>query len=232
LQKAPPKSSISDDGSLEEIEMSIKRAFGVLAGVALLVMGVAAKAQAAPMVYFSPSPQTINISNINTVSFDILVSGLTEAIGGYDITFEWDDTILGNAFGSGDPDNNFNPIEDFIPVGGAGIQSLFLAGDPANNNDGTTDPLRIATASFPVLNIGTTQIRLTYAALSNADGTADIAGVTTQDALVCVVRLGTEGPTAPVLNDPGCTVPEPTMLSLLAAGLATAVVRRRASKRS
>jgi hypothetical protein len=209
----------------------MKKAFSVVAGVALLAMGLSTPAQAAPIVYVSPVSQSINISNVTTVAVDILVSGLTEEIGGYDFTLEWDDTILSFAGGDADPDNNFTGFS-LIPDIGSDYLSIFIAGDPANNNDGTTDPLRIATLSWDAIGIGNTPLHFSYAALSNADGTADIAGVKSQDGLVCVVRQGDQGPTAPVLNDPNCTVPEPTMLSLLAAGLATAVVRRRASKRS
>jgi hypothetical protein len=205
---------------------SMMKSLGIGVAAALMVAGLSVRAQAAPIVYVSPVAQTINISNITEFQVDILVEGLTEEIGGYDFTLEFDESIIDVVSSLADPDDNFSNEDEFDDFG-AGFFSWFVAGDPANDNDGTTDPLRIATFTFQALNVGNSALNLTFAALSNADGTADIADVTSRDGLVCVARLGSEGPDEPVLNDPGCTVPEPTMLSLLAAGLATAVVRRR-----
>lgn len=210
---------------------SMMKALGISVVAALMVAGLSVRAQAAPIVYVSPVSQLINISNVPEFDVDILVKDADEAIGGYDYRLTWDGAILELVGLDRDPDGNWtnDSVDGTFPdpfTDAVNFIDIFLTGDPAGDNS-ASDDFRMTSLRFKALDVGDSQLNLSFVTLSDEGGDEDIAGVTSQDGLVCVARLGSEGPQAPVLDDPSCTVPEPTMLSLLAAGLATAVVRRR-----
>jgi hypothetical protein len=212
---------------------SMVKALRVAAGAALLVAGLSAQAQAAPIVYVSPVSQTINISNNPFFVVDIFVKDVDEALGGFGFSLTWDASIVVLGLIDWDPDGNWTNAS-VLPLPHPSSLDLSLSGDPAGANLAGTDPFRLATLFFQGIDVGNSKLDLTFAALSDdAQEPTDIPGVTSQDGLVCVVRAGLEGPEEPVLNDPNCVpnVPEPAMLSLLAAGLVTVAARRRAAKR-
>jgi hypothetical protein len=213
---------------------SIVKALGIAALLAMVV-GAATPAQAAPIVSIVPSSVTVNTSVEDEVTLDVLVTGLTEEIGGYSLDIIWNAAVMSWTFIQADPNPNFDPITVFfdpysLDQGNVGI---LIAGDPVAPNTGLTDPLKILSIKFQGLLLeGQTNVDLANVHLSDKAG-FEIDGVEAVGGVVCFARLGG---TAPAYNtqDPNCqrTVPEPMTLSLLAAGLAGAVVRRRASKRS
>lgn len=211
---------------------SIVKSLGIAA--LAIVVGAAAPAQAAPIVSIVPSSVTVNTSVGDEVTLDVLVTGLTEEIGGYSLDILWNAAIMNWIFVDADPNPNFDPNTVFFdPYSLAqGNVGVLIAGDPVGPNTGLTDPLKILSIKFKgnVLE-GQTNVDLANVHLSKKDGATDIADVSAVGGVVCFARLGSPQPTAPA---PECvrSVPEPMTLSLLAAGLAGAVVRRRASKRS
>jgi hypothetical protein len=203
--------------------------------MALALVGLSVRAEAAPIVYIDPASQTVNLSNVNTFSVDVLVKDAGEALGGWDIDLSFNDALIQvssvvvNAA-------NFDPgFADFSTIGGSPVNS-FTAGDPAGNNLAAVSPLLLFTVNFQILGFPDglqSALKLTYAALSEKDGLNDIAGVSVENGLVCFARLGNQAPDT-IANDPNCkpSVPEPGLMALMAAGLATVAARRRqAAKR-
>jgi hypothetical protein len=214
--------------------MNIVRTLGTAALLAFVV-GAAAPAQAAPIVSIVPSSVTVNTSLEDTVTLDVLVTGLTEEIGGYSLDILWDAPIMDWTVIQWDPNPNFDPGTVFLDIFSLadGNVSGLVAGFPVAPNTGLTDPLKILSITFQgdVLE-GQTNVDLLNVHLSDKDG-FEIDDVTAVGGVVCFKRLGSETP-ATIPNDETCqrSVPEPMTLSLLAAGLATLAVRRRGSKRS
>jgi hypothetical protein len=197
-------------------------------GLAVLV-GLSAPAQAAPLVFVSPSAQLVNISTTTDVFVNVVAQDIGEAVGGFDFDISWDDSILSGVVADVvfDPDGYWSGDASFT-IQGTDFMSLFFAGDPS----GIVSPIILATIKFTAIGIGNSNIGLNNVFLSDdaQPNANDIDGYDVAGGLVCVARLG-DPPQGP---QPECTreAPEPALMALMAAGLATVAARRRASKRS
>ena len=179
-----------------------------------LSLWVSGQAYAIPTISISPSTQNAVIGD--SVSVDINVSGLTEPTGGFSATLAFDDTILDGFAFTVDPGGQLISVDDlsFGFLGGVGTGSpldLFFAADSTVLPDdlaGQAAAFTLATVMFTAIGNGVSPLTLLDVVLSNADGSATLASTSTNGE-VCV------GP-----NCGGAVpVPEPGVLSLVAAGL-------------
>lgn len=192
------------------------KVFRVAALAILLGFGAVRHAAAAPIVSIEPVLQTVQVGD--ALSVDLVVSGLTEVIGGFQALLSFDDSILSGVGYVIDPDDEFDGELDLsLGFSGAGLDDspldLFVVGAPSA---GQPTSFRLATISFLATALGKSPLTLSGVVLSAEFGDADIfPGVGT--AAVCVAEQGGT-----------CrTVPEPGFLALLGTGLGTFVVRRR-----
>jgi hypothetical protein len=205
-----------------------RNAFRILALAA--VVGVAAFGSAeAATISVSPATQTVVIGN--PVSVDIVASlGAGEALGAFDFSLAFSDLILNGTTAVVDPDGKFQEAPlgfEGGAFGAGGVSPLVVSGsaDPtcdfvclsALQGTGFT----LARVTFSTVGTGLSPLTLFGVALGDADGFA--LGAQFTNGSVCVTAAATAGP---------CAVPEPASLSLLAAGLAAAFVRRRATRRA
>ena len=194
---------------------SIHKAMRVLAITAAVVVGVVAQAYAAPIVSIDPASQTATVGN--TVTVDVVVSGLTDPIGGFSAVVSFNPAILAGASFLVDPDDHFNLVFDGS-LGFAGAElDLFLAGDPVNQGTG----FRLATITFNATGSGLSPLTLDGVVLSNQSGEDDIFPETA-DGEVCVTPAG-----APGQQCAPPPVPEPALLALIGAGVSALAMRRR-----
>jgi hypothetical protein len=190
-----------------------------------LGIGVVAQAEAVPVVSINPASQTVMTGD--AVSADIVVSGLTELIGGFSAALTFNDSILIGTSYTNDPDGNFSGlIFDFsFGFSGAGGDEspldLFMTGNPAI---GQPDSFVLARVNFLAGTPGLSALALSGVVLSNEDGTQDITpGI--QNGSVCV--------TDQTGNDDVCRrVPEPGLLALFGAGISALAVRRRTAAKT
>ena len=193
---------------------SIHKAMRVLALTAAVVVGVLAQANAAPIVSIDPASQTAAVGD--TVTVDVVVSGLTDPIGGFSAVVSFNPAVLAGASFLVDPDGHFASVFDgSLGFDGADLD-LFLAGDPVAQGTG----FRLATITFDATGSGLSPLTLDGVVLSSEDGEDDMFPET-EDGEVCVTAAGAgEQVCAP-------SVPEPGLLALLGAGVSALAVRRR-----
>ena len=201
----------------------------VFALAALVAVGAFDSAQAAT-ISVSPSTQMVGIGN--PVSVDIVASlGAGEALGAFDFNLAFSDLILNGTTVVVDPDNKFQEAPlgfEGGAFGPLGVSPLLVnaSADPfcdfaclsASQGAGFT-LARVTFSTGGGLSAGLSPLTLLNVALGDADGNP-MQGFQIANGSVCVTATG-----AP------CPVPEPASLSLLAAGLAAAFVRRRATRR-
>jgi hypothetical protein len=200
----------------------------VLALAALVGVAAFGSAEAAT-ISVSPATQTVVIGN--PVSVDLVVSlGATEALGAFDFELAFSDLILNGTTVAIDPDSKF-PETGIGFEGGAfgalGVSPFVAAGSADTACDfGCLKALQggsftLATLTFNTIGVGLSPLAFSNVALGDADGLPLASQFA--NGSVCVTAAGTAGP---------CVVPEPASLTLLAAGLAAAFVRRRATRRA
>jgi len=201
----------------------ISRTLQLLAVAGLAATLLSSEAVADPTVSVVPTNQTINVAD--PVSFDIIVSGLTEPVGGFSFLLYFNDIIVSGDSYVNDPGGTMGafPLDlSFGFTGGSGSPlDIFYVADDTE----TQASLAAAQgASFTLTKVtlmglanGLSPLTLTLAdlVLSNWDGSADLEGVQVQNGSICVGGNCNE-------------VPEPATLLLLGAALsALAIIRRR-----
>jgi hypothetical protein len=191
----------------------------LLLAVCLVVAPLAA--EAAPILSFAPSAQSVTLGSLASV--DVVISGLEqgETIGAFDFILYWDSSILSlssTSFGSA---LGGSTIDDVVPGGGGGVGSVNAASvsleDPATllllQSGGSFTAF---TAVFNTLAVGTTSLTFGPSPFVFSDGEGlDIAGVTGGVGSVTV----TDGELAPV--------PEPGTMLMMASGLGAAWLKKR-----
>ena len=201
----------------------------VLALAALVGAGVYGSAEAAT-ISVSPATQTVGLGN--PVSVDIVASlGAGEALGAFDFNLAFSDLILNGTTVVVDPDGKFQDAPLGFEAGAFGLLGVspllvHASADPLcdfaclSGLQGAGFTLaRVTFSTGGGLSPGLSPLTLMNVALGDADGLPMASQFT--NGSVCVTATG-----AP------CPVPEPGSLSLLAAGLAAAFVRRRAPRRA
>ena len=203
------------------------RALGLSAVAVLMLAGGARGAEAAPLVTFNPSSQTVGVNQ--AFSVDIVVSGLdgtaAQAIGGFAFILAFSDALLDGVSYVPDPDNKMGTEND-LSFGFTGTQDspfdafvaaqLSLSGTQLAALQGTG--FRLMTLNFMSGVVeGLSPLTLTQVIL--ADALNGEFASTSANGEVCVDR---DGQSACATQ-----VPEPGPIALLITGLVTAVVRFR-----
>lgn len=198
---------------------------GTIRGLAALALAAGAfLAQAAPVVSINPATQNIGIGG--TALVDIVVSGLTEPTGGFSLTLTFDSSIVFGTSYAIDPDGKMGLLPLDLSGGFSGnTLDLFFVADPLEDSASLTASegasFTLASLSFLGLIDGTSPLTLSSVVLSNWDGSATLAGVTSTNGSICVGTC--EG---------GGTAPEPATALLLATALGLAGVSRRRATRA
>ncbi len=212
------------------------RALGALASIAVAATTFVSQAQAMPVLSLVLSPVT-DVAFGGAVGVDIVVNGLTEAVGGFGFDLSYDisrmsytalsfledpDTKMGDggsksafAFGTGNGSGvvNFGVLAGYV-----------LASDEAPLKALQGGGFKLGHVEFTALNnAGFAAFGLSGFSLSKYDGITAIQGVTARGAQLCVSPAGTPVPC-------GNNVPEPTSPLLVAAALAGLALTRRQAK--
>jgi uncharacterized protein (TIGR03382 family) len=147
-----------------------------LAALALAVAGFLGVAQAAPVVSINPATQDLDVGVQTTI--EIVVSGLTqsaEAIGAFDITLDFDDSLLSGISFAFDPAGTMGLGDDFFAGGFAGgsvnlvyLADLLLSQDDLATAQGASFVL--ATVTFEGLANGLSPLTLSQVDLSDYNG--------------------------------------------------------------
>ena len=198
---------------------SFIRAARILALAAMVAAGAAAQSQAAPIVSIAPPTQSAAVGD--TVSVDIVVSGLTEPVGAYYVSLLFNSSILSGDDFTNDPDGKMGPLgDDFSGGFSAGALELFYVADAswtaADLTAAQGASFILASVSFTALANGTSPFTLDAVDLSDATGDA-LLTLNARNGQVCV-----GGP---------CDVPEPGFMVLVLSGVASLVAHRRVARR-
>lgn len=178
------------------------KVMGVMMFAAVAALGSATAVDAA-LVGIDPGSQSIGVGQ--EVTIDLVVSELTETIGGFSAVISFDPALLAGVSFVVDPDGYFADPLDLSGGFGLGSLDLFLVGDP----QALQPNFKLATATFTALGAGLAALALSGVELSDALGLTFLIP-DTQNGQVAVLA-----------------VPEPISLALLGTGLALVALRRR-----
>jgi len=206
------------------------RTLRALAAIAVAATAFLSQAQAAPVISLNFTPAA-DVAFGGAVGVDIMVSGLTQAIGGYAFDLNYDGGRM--TFGSflADPDTKMGDAADpalDLSLGNIGtlvnlnvLSGFFLPADELTLAGLQGAGFRLGHVGFTALaNPGFASFTVSGFSLSNYDGTASIQGVTVANGQLCVSADGR----TPCANG----VPEPATPLLVAAALGgLALCRRR-----
>jgi hypothetical protein len=187
----------------------------LLLAVCLVVAPLSA--QAAPIISFNPTFQSVGLGT--QASVDVVISGLEqgETIGAFDFTINFDPSIVSFSSSSFGSALGGSTLDDVVPgVGSVNAASVSLE-DPATllllQAGGSFTAF---TAVFNTLAVGTTSLTFGPSPFVFSDGEGlDIAGVTGGTGSITV----TDGELAPV--------PEPGTMLMMASGLGAAWLKKR-----
>lgn len=188
-----------------------------LRGLALAALAAASLiAQAAPVVSISPATQTINIGD--PASVDIIVSGLTDPVGGFSLTLDFNNVFLSSVDYSNDPGGTMGASPLDLSGGfSGGSLDLFFVADASETEASLANAqgasFTLATVNFLGAANGLSPLKLSDVVLSNWNGDSTLAGVGTRNGEICV---GGE-----------CANPEPGTMLLVGAALGALALRRR-----
>jgi hypothetical protein len=195
--------------------MKTMKALRILTLAMLVSAGSIMRAEALPIVGFSGVPG--NWAPGDTVSIDIVVTGLEEATGGVNIDVSFDDTTLAGVSWSFGNVAFINPVD---LVNGLDFSGGFAGSSVNLNWTSFEDPADLTAAQGPFPNLG---------ALVLATITFDATGQGSGGFSLQTVDLSNNEGTAllPVcIEGQPCPVPEPTTFALFGAALAAFGVRR------
>lgn len=201
---------------------SIHRTLQRLALAAFAATAFFSQAEAAPIVSISPASQNIGVGAPGSI--DIIVSGLTVPTGGFSLTLGFNNSFLSSVGFLNDPGVKMGALPLDLSGGfSGGSLDLFFAADASSTLLGLTasegSSFTLAHVSFLGLANGLSPLTLSNVVLSNFDGTATLAGVTSTNGQICVGGNCAINP-----------IPEPETYLLFAAGLGALAMRRRRAK--
>ncbi|MBL8307609.1 MAG: PEP-CTERM sorting domain-containing protein [Rubrivivax sp.] len=207
--------------------INLKR--GSLAAIALAASAFLAPVQAAPVI--SVNLSTSNIQQGGVLGVDINVSGLTEALGGFEFTLNFNGALMSFSSLLSDPDTKMgdgsNPAFHFgTGPSGSSVNFGVLAGFVLPADEATLAGIQgpgftMGRVELNANNLGTASFSISGFSLSDYDG-ATIADVTARGAEVCI-SLDGQTPC-------GTAVPEPTSVLLAAIALGGLALTRRRQK--
>lgn len=199
-----------------------------LLAVSAVALGTLLSTAPAQAITVSVSPATQTIGVGGGASIDIIVSGLTDPVGGFSLTLAFNDTIVSGDSFTNDPDGKMGALPLDLSGGfSGGSLDLFFVADATETeaslgaSEGAS--FRLATVKFTGLADGLSPLTLSNVVLSNWDGTATLEGVESVNGSICVeAEVGAGCAQAPV--------PEPGTLALFSLGmLGMGLARRRRS---
>jgi hypothetical protein len=194
--------------------MKTTKALRILTLAILIGAGSIIRAEALPIVGFAGVPG--NWAPGDTVSLDIVVTGLDEATGGINIDVLFDDTTLsGTGWSFGDV-AFINPVD---LDNGLDFSFGFIGNSVNLNWTSFEDPADLTAAQGPFPSGALVLATITFDAIGDGGGGFAFQTVDLSD------NLG-EGLLPVCIEGEPCPVPEPTTFALFGAALAALGVRR------